>query len=328
MRSLKIAVLFAITASFQPSKAGFVLTDDYSKDAFFGNFTAYTGPDPTQGFVDYLDYEHAIARGLIGQVGNYNQAAYIGVDYENTTTTGRASMRITSPKSFNHGLFIADIAHMPGGLCGVWPAFWLVGPDWPTNGEIDIFEGVDAQQTNQMTLHTNAGCTIDNNFASSFSSQINSTNCDGDAPDQGKNEGCGIISRNPSSYGPGFNAAGGGVYATLWNSSAITIWFFPRPSIPTDLLLSSAATATPDPSTWGIPQAVFTGKGCDIDDHFKDMQIVFDTTFCGDWAGNVWSQFPECKAMATTCEEHVGQMPDYFRKAYWLVNSVRVYQEE
>ena len=25
-------------------------------------------------------------------------------------------------KSWTHGLIISDIAHMPGGICGVWPA--------------------------------------------------------------------------------------------------------------------------------------------------------------------------------------------------------------
>ena len=44
---------------------------------------------------------------------------------------GRQSVRISTQKSWNHGLFIADINHMPGGVCGIWPAcklcFGIVG---------------------------------------------------------------------------------------------------------------------------------------------------------------------------------------------------------
>lgn len=35
---------------------------------------------------------------------------------------GRKSVRITSQKSWTHALFISDIVHMPGGICGTWPA--------------------------------------------------------------------------------------------------------------------------------------------------------------------------------------------------------------
>lgn len=38
-----------------------------------------------------------------------------------------------SPKTYTHGLFIADIQAMPYG-CAVWPAFWSVGPNWPNDG--------------------------------------------------------------------------------------------------------------------------------------------------------------------------------------------------
>jgi hypothetical protein len=31
-------------------------------------------------------------------------------------------VRIVSKKNWTHGLFIADIEHMPGGICGTWPA--------------------------------------------------------------------------------------------------------------------------------------------------------------------------------------------------------------
>jgi len=48
---------------------------------------------------------------------------------------GRPSVRIVSDNTYTHGLFVLNLAHMPQG-CGTWPAFWLLGPDWPSHGEI------------------------------------------------------------------------------------------------------------------------------------------------------------------------------------------------
>jgi hypothetical protein len=49
--------------------------------------------------------------------------ANIGVDHTNIATgSGRKSVRIESKKTYLHGLFIADMSHMPGGICGTWPA--------------------------------------------------------------------------------------------------------------------------------------------------------------------------------------------------------------
>lgn len=53
-----------------------------------------------------------------------------GVDSINETPQGRPSIRLTSKKSYNSGLVILDVEHMPVG-CGTWPAFWMVGPKWP-----------------------------------------------------------------------------------------------------------------------------------------------------------------------------------------------------
>ena len=57
------------------------------------------------------------------------------------------------------------------------------------------------------------------------------------------------------------------------------------------------------------------------------MQIIFDTTFCGQWAGDkdVWAQ-GSCGKKAATCEAYVQNNPGVFKEAYWLVNSVKVYQ--
>ena len=59
-----------------------------------------------------------------------------GADYYNINGVGRPSVRIETADSWTHGLFIADIKHMPtttdSSGCGVWPAFWTLGSGtWP-----------------------------------------------------------------------------------------------------------------------------------------------------------------------------------------------------
>lgn len=46
--------------------------------------------------------------------------------------------------------------------CGTWPAFWLTDEaNWPVNGEIDIVEGVNYQDTAKTALHTTKECRMD-----------------------------------------------------------------------------------------------------------------------------------------------------------------------
>jgi hypothetical protein len=141
----------------------------------------------------------------------------------------------------------------------------MLGDNWPSNGEIDIIEGVNQQSTNQAALHTSPGCAIND---SGFSGSVVTSNCDVKASGQAPNAGCAITSNSTQSYGDGFNTAGGGVYATEWTGEAIKVWFFPSASIPSDI-----STGIPDPSGWGSPMAAFAGR-CDIDSHFRELQIV------------------------------------------------------
>ena len=176
----------------------------------------------------------------------------------------------------------------------------MTGPNWPNSGEIDILEGVNGQLQNQMTMHTGPGCTLVEQ------------NCQG-------NLGC---STKGGAYGDNFNSAGGGVYAMEWTSQNINIWFFSRGSIPGDINSSA-----PKPRTWGNPTAQFTGgSGCNIDSHFRDNNLVFDTTFCGDWAGNVFSQDGTCSSKASSCQDFVQNNPEAFKESYWAVNSLKVYE--
>jgi len=180
----------------------------------------------------------------------------------------------------------------------------MTGPNWPNSGEIDIIEGVNTGSQNQMTMHTSNGCTLAG------------SNCQG-------NTGCPIKGGGSSSYGNGFNSANGGTYAMEWTSSQISIWFFSRGSEPKDI-----NSANPNPSNWGNPTGSFTGgSGCDIDSHFMNNNIVFDTTFCGDWAGNVWSQDSTCSALASTCQAYVQNNPNAFKDAFWAVNYLKVYTQ-
>lgn len=168
-----------------------------------------------------------------------------------------------------------------------------------------------------MTLHTGPGCRISRE--SDMIGKVSTDNCDVNAEGQGNNEGCQIKTDDTRTYGTGFNENGGGVYATEITSDFINIFFFPRGSLPSDI-----SSASPDPSSWGKPMAVFKGD-CDISSTFKDMSITFTNTFCGDWAGNVWSS-GSCASKADTCVDYVKNNPEAFEDAYWSVNSLKVYK--
>lgn len=315
MRSFGTLTLFVATALAQ-----YTCVDDYTQGSFADKFDFFTGADPTNGYVNYVDYGTASSTGLFSQ---NSDNVYIGVDHNNTATgSGRDSVRISSKKSYQHGLIILDLAHMPGGACGTWPAFWLLSSSatWPIGGEVDIIEGVNTQNYNNMAIHTNAGCSISN--TASMSSQIVTSNCDVNAANQATNQGCSIKASNSDTYGSGFNANGGGVYATEWTSNGISIWYFPQSSVPSDI-----SSGNPKPSGWGTPLSQFSGSGCDWDQHIVNQQIVFDITFCGDWAGATFSSDSTCSAKASTCQSYVQNNPSAFSDTYWSVNSLKVYQE-
>lgn len=105
---------------------GYQLEESYSGNNFFDAFDFFTAADPTHGFVTYVSESDASQQGLISV---RSDGVYMGVDSKkilNPTGPGRNSVRIESKKSWTHGLFIADLSHMPGGACGSWPASKLM----------------------------------------------------------------------------------------------------------------------------------------------------------------------------------------------------------
>lgn len=317
------------SASILPSataSSGWVLNQSYQGSTFFNGWNFWNTADPTHGIVNYLDQATAQANNLIGinSAGN----ALMKVETTPTVPGNRMSIRIQTQQSWTGGLFIMDAVHMPTG-CGTWPAFWTNGPNWPAGGEIDIIEGVNDYTNNQATIHTNPGCTLATSSSSALSisgTLVSGTDCSAAATG---NQGCGVRSASNISYGPGFNANGGGVYAMQWDNSGIAVYFFPRGSIPADI-----PAGTPVPSSWGLAQARWPATTCNPFQFFYNNVAIFDTTLCGDWASGVWSgsgipgQAQSCAARTgySTCEAFVRASGSSFNEAYWEVKSLQVYQ--
>jgi len=277
---------------------------------------------PTHGYVNYVSQSQAQSEGLIN---TNNNEVYIGCDYTKVSSgRGRDSVRICSKNTWLYGLFVLNLNNMPTG-CGTWPAWWLVGPNWPNGGEIDIIEGVNANTQDTTTLHTSDGCDQSGESTSLFTGNWGqgsngqpATNCYINAPNQYSNQGCGIVG-TANSYGAPFNQQGGGVYALEWTPNLIRAFYFSPSNIPPDLNSNS-----PNPSGWGKPYAYFTlGSNC-ADSHFVNQTMVINLTFCGDWAGTVFDS--ECPGKGD-CNSYVENNPSAFKDAFWSINYVKVFQQ-
>jgi len=294
--------------------------DDYSGQTFFDGFTFYTDSDPTHGTVEYVNQTYAFQNGL----AFVNDDGTVVMKGDNTTWLpegqNRSSVRISSTAQYNTGLFILDLNRAPWG-CGVWPAFWTVGGgQWPFTGEIDIIEGVHDNEHNQVTWHTGPGCflTPESNYTGSLVLGGNGTanlNCDGNLPG---NAGCGITEWSKASYGPFFEAQGGGVFAMKWDETGIAVYSFYRSAVPNDI-----TSGSPDPANWGVPVASLAPDGCDPLTFFVNHSIIFDITFCGDWAGNSYAT-SGCPGSCTTRLMD----PSNFVNASWSINSLKVYKKQ
>ncbi|KAF8966352.1 glycoside hydrolase family 16 protein [Flammula alnicola] len=302
----------SIQARNNTGQPTFTLTDMYTGQSFLDDWDFFSDADPTHGSVNYQTRDNAIQKGLA--FVQADGTTVLKVDDFSTVAVGgsRDSVRISTKKTYNGGLFIADFFSMPHG-CSVWPAYWSVGPNWPSAGEIDVLEGVHNQATNQYTLHTSAGCEIGANFnQKSVLANIINDQCQSSGTD---NRGCAFLDTNTQTYGHDFNLLGGGVFAHQWDNSGIKIWRFLRGSIPPDI-----TAKTPDPSTWGTPAAFFPSTNCDMASHFFDHSLVIDTTLCGDFAGATYAN----SGCPGTCAQAVANNTN-FQFAKWQLNYIAVF---
>ncbi|OJJ74379.1 hypothetical protein ASPBRDRAFT_447542 [Aspergillus brasiliensis CBS 101740] len=297
------------------STLSYKLADTYSGSSFFDEFEYYTATDTTDGFVDYVDSSTASEMNLTYASSS---RAVLRVDTSTSNqTSGRKSVRITSKKTYNDGLFIFDITHTPYG-CATWPALWLTDPsNWPEHGEIDVLESNNkATHGNAMTLHTSSGCKM--NVKRKETGTAKYTNCLNTAND---NAGCSVTGAK-ATYGEKFNDNGGGVYAMELRNTGIRVWMFSRDDIPSDI---SNSSGTPDPSTWGEALADFPNTNCDIASHFKNQSIIVNIDICGDLAG-ASTYYTDLYNCPSTCTQWAAENGANFTNAYWEFKSFKVYQ--
>ncbi|KAI0274666.1 concanavalin A-like lectin/glucanase domain-containing protein [Gloeopeniophorella convolvens] len=319
-RDTNSSILNNITSNITSGSQPFlwIIQDTYDASNFFESFWFYNQGDPTHGTVTYVDNVTAFAHNL--SYISWDGKVIMKGDDTNVLQPGqfRESVRVSSNAVYNTGLFILDINRAPWG-CAVWPAFWTLGNGvWPTTGEIDIIEGVHDNEHNQVTWHTNPGCTLTPtaNFTGTIVDQNGqpNLNCEGSAT----LPGCGITEVSRASYGPTFDAQGGGVFAMKWDEDGISVWNFYRVAVPEDI-----QAGTPNPANWPTPTATLDPSGCDPLTYFANHSIVFDITFCGDWAGNSYAT----SGCPGTCSDRLTD-PSNFVNASWSINWLKVYRRQ
>ncbi|KAJ5960818.1 Concanavalin A-like lectin/glucanases superfamily [Penicillium vulpinum] len=316
-RSLSAGSLMLALLCSPVAATTYSLVETWQGKNFLDYFNFHVGSDPTNGFVNYIDKESAESSGLVKITDS--GSVYLGVDHATKLDPygkkGRDSVRIGTKKYYDQSLVIADIAHMPGSVCGTWPAFWSVGKNWPGDGEIDIIEGVNMHKHNEIVMHTSGTCSMTD---TDMTGSVNATGCGEELGPVG----C-VIEGHEGSYGTPFNEQKGGVYSLQWTDDFLKIWYFPRQSIP-----ASITSGKPDVTEFGTPMAV-VAESCDVGTAFKAQSFVFDVTFCGDWAGGVYggSGCPMTHENSfQSCHNYVANNPSQFAETYWEINSVKIYQ--
>ncbi|KAI0742915.1 concanavalin A-like lectin/glucanase domain-containing protein [Daedaleopsis nitida] len=265
----------------QSSFAAYNLVRSYSGNNFFDGWDFATDFDnTTNGAVNWLNQSASNSANLTSVTSDGRVIIKVD-DFTNIPNDGivtdqlkRDSISISTHEFFPVGsVFLFDANHIPFG-CSVWPAFWTRGPNWPNGGEIDILETVNLAQSNQMALHTLDGCTTPQDV-----SQLGTTKGANCSEGVDSRVGCATTETQPNSVGAGFATAGGGVWATLFDTTGISIWFWTRSSVPDDV---KSATNSIDPSSWGKPSAAWPASSCNINNLFTPQQLVIDVTLCGD----------------------------------------------
>jgi len=294
----------------------YALKDEYKPSNFFSKFNFWTDKDPSGGYISYQGEERAKDLGLIKT--NENDVR-IGVEYKDWwPANGRESVRIQGKDEYDGGLFITDFSHFPKPVCGAWPAFWMYGPTWPDQGEIDLYEGWHDPGFNHITGHTfddvAGNCKL---IPALYEGTTVNKNCDVDS-NQYYNEGCGVKETNGQ-----WGKASGGVYAMEWTPQFIKVWSWG--SAPSDVVAGK-----PDPTTWGNPHWAVSSASCTISKAFQKMKFVFNVDICGGGPDGNWES-SGCKASTgiDQCYKYAADAgAQQYKDVYFGVRGIKIYQKE
>jgi hypothetical protein len=99
----------------------------------------------------------------------------------------------------------------------------------------------------------------------------------------------------------------------------IVVW---APATATDST-TRAEESTPWTGAAMEPDYDFSGADANVASHFNGHQIIFDMTFCGDWAGAVYGQGDGCSG---SCTDFVANNPTAFAEHFFAIQNLTVYQ--
>ncbi|KAL1748407.1 glycoside hydrolase family 16 protein [Schizophyllum fasciatum] len=297
-----------------------------SGQAFLDFFHYEVHPADNQGVANYVD---GPSNGLTYVDGNGK--VVVAVESTNNVNGLRKAVRMVSNETFNPSqnlVFVFDVQQMPA-ACGTWPALWFTGSNWPTDGEIDVIEGVNKYVQNLMSVHTGAGCNWPDYTMRGLTDltanepQVHS--CDARADYQA----CGGTQKSRTSFGEAFNNAGGGVFTLELLQTGITMHFWNRNEVPQDI-----TAGNPTPQNWGERTYWLPQDQCNIGNHFKNQMLVINTNLGGFFTEGVWGtdyaggQTQSCKKQtgANTAKDFVLNNGWAFADAgKWVFNSIKIY---